>query len=513
MMTMITSLTLALTALAETPAAEEPGSNAKPAAAPALTGAEQRAVDTAGTARLDAGGGRFALLSSLTELKDPRLTARFNCDACHAPATSMLDTLARSCSVCVNLAQPVDPIRDRLGLVLAPVPEVLKRHLKLTGNDARLVTEVEAGPEVGLRRDDVLLRLEDQPPEQALVEVATRASAAGTGDQPGNASLTLTPTRVNVRLATVKALRAQLVREGQPLQIAVRLKTTTPTAPLQEASRSAASSPKAIDTPSAKAPSSNPEATRITNPTVAKEYLWSGRLFTEKSSAPHFLVQDSTPAWRVGLSLGDLDGTLRAQLDIPADRGAVVTQVVAKSPAEAAGFKEHDIVVEADGKPLPNHAAFAELVRTKKGEAFDIKLIRRGKPLSIRVAAVQDKVTPGWVEARLTPDRQAVVLLDVDPSGTPDVHQRFLLSEVFSSARPSQETLALNGYRTVTIVDQASDPKARLEAALRKLDETRAELTAIQAELTRSTSATGNAAAKETGKPAPAKPSDGQPRK
>jgi hypothetical protein len=57
---------------------------------------------------------------------------------------------------------------------------------------------------------------------------------------------------------------------------------------------------------------------------------------------------------RLGVQLGQPGATLVNQLDLPRDQGMVVEEVGPNAPAAKAGLKQHDILLEVDGKPVPS---------------------------------------------------------------------------------------------------------------------------------------------------------------
>lgn len=101
------------------------------------------------------------------------------------------------------------------------------------------------------------------------------------------------------------------------------------------------------------------------------------------------LPQD-TP-W-IGVSVGPADDVLRSQLKLPDGAGVVVTKVASDSPAQGAGLREHDILLSANDKPVPDGEALATGVQAWKPESkpLTLKLLRAGKQ----------------VEASVTPSRQ-----------------------------------------------------------------------------------------------------------
>src|SRR5262249_33514205 len=57
---------------------------------------------------------------------------------------------------------------------------------------------------------------------------------------------------------------------------------------------------------------------------------------------------------RLGVRLDKPSATLVDQLDLPKGQGLILEEVVNNSAASKAGLKPHDILLEFDGKPVPN---------------------------------------------------------------------------------------------------------------------------------------------------------------
>jgi S1-C subfamily serine protease/photosystem II stability/assembly factor-like uncharacterized protein len=62
-----------------------------------------------------------------------------------------------------------------------------------------------------------------------------------------------------------------------------------------------------------------------------------------------------------------------------AEGGALITRVTPKSPAEAAGIKDQDLVVAASNKPVAAYAGLAEAIRAKRPGEELVLSIRRGE--------------------------------------------------------------------------------------------------------------------------------------
>jgi serine protease Do len=115
----------------------------------------------------------------------------------------------------------------------------------------------------------------------------------------------------------------------------------------------------------------------------------------------------------IGVSLEPVDDALRAQLELPADRGVVVSDVIAGSPAEKAGIKKFDVVLELGGKLVATPEALAKQVQTNRDAPTTVTVQRAGQLIRIPVTAAVRKVeAPGsqdalryWARAALVQPR------------------------------------------------------------------------------------------------------------
>ncbi len=88
----------------------------------------------------------------------------------------------------------------------------------------------------------------------------------------------------------------------------------------------------------------------------------------------------------IGVVIRPAEPALRAQLGLAEGEGWVVMRVVPDSPAAKAGIRQHDVVVEVDGKPLESIRELAEAVRHSGGEPLKLKLFRNGESVEAEVA-------------------------------------------------------------------------------------------------------------------------------
>jgi membrane-associated protease RseP (regulator of RpoE activity) len=89
---------------------------------------------------------------------------------------------------------------------------------------------------------------------------------------------------------------------------------------------------------------------------------------------------------RLGAQIQSPSSTLVDQLDLPRDQGVVIEGVTPNSPADKAGLKPHDILLELNGKPVPrNPAAVARAVAEIKADTpVDAVVLRKGKRETIK---------------------------------------------------------------------------------------------------------------------------------
>ena len=94
----------------------------------------------------------------------------------------------------------------------------------------------------------------------------------------------------------------------------------------------------------------------------------------------------------IGVSLDLPDEALRTQLGLPAGQGVVVSDVVGGSPAEKAGVRKYDIVLELSGQPVDSSDGLNRHVQTAQDKPSKLKVLRGGKPVLIEVTSAVRKV-------------------------------------------------------------------------------------------------------------------------
>jgi C-terminal processing protease CtpA/Prc len=174
-------------------------------------------------------------------------------------------------------------------------------------------------------------------------------------------------------------------------------------------------------------------------------------------------VQEQKAEYFIGVSIDALDEAVRAQLAVPNGQGVVVTDTNPGSPAEKAGIKKHDVLLELSGKPIDSPQTLAREVQAAQDRPITLKLLRAGKHLEIPITASVRNVES-------TPEREAyrVWLLDrEDRTG-----ERLWMNALNSAAQPDQR-------RHVAAANGADDLRQRLDQVEKELRAVRAALDKI----------------------------------
>jgi len=87
---------------------------------------------------------------------------------------------------------------------------------------------------------------------------------------------------------------------------------------------------------------------------------------------------------RLGVVMQNVTEGMGKQLGIKTQRGAIVTTVEPEGPAEKAGFKQYDVIVELNGQPIEdsNDLKF-KIADIEPGKKISVKVIRDGKDVTL----------------------------------------------------------------------------------------------------------------------------------
>ena len=96
---------------------------------------------------------------------------------------------------------------------------------------------------------------------------------------------------------------------------------------------------------------------------------------------------------RLGVRLQDLSPELAAALRVPGGSGALLVDVLAGGPADAAGLRSADVVIAFAGKPVGGNADFMDrIARAHPGELVDVVYVRDGRAANTRVVIEEARI-------------------------------------------------------------------------------------------------------------------------
>lgn len=112
-------------------------------------------------------------------------------------------------------------------------------------------------------------------------------------------------------------------------------------------------------------------------------------------------ARPAEPSYWIGVLGGDVSEELRAHLGLEG-AGVLVREVVPDSPADQAGIKKFDVLLTANGRPVTEMGALAQVVREVGGTddgKIAIDLLRAGGHQQVTVTPAERPATPqpAWV--------------------------------------------------------------------------------------------------------------------
>ncbi len=88
----------------------------------------------------------------------------------------------------------------------------------------------------------------------------------------------------------------------------------------------------------------------------------------------------------LGVMIQDVTPSLAKEFNLKDQKGALIGDVVPKGPAEKAGLKSGDVVLEFNGKPVKDSRQLKlQVARVKPSESVAVKVLRNGSTKTIQV--------------------------------------------------------------------------------------------------------------------------------
>jgi serine protease Do len=101
---------------------------------------------------------------------------------------------------------------------------------------------------------------------------------------------------------------------------------------------------------------------------------------------PQLRVRGRVSRGYIGVGLRNIDTDLQRSLNLPVNRGALVQDVTADSPAERAGLRTYDVIQSFDGTPVASDEDLIKQISSKSpGNAAQIGVVRDGRQLTLTV--------------------------------------------------------------------------------------------------------------------------------
>ena len=241
-----------------------------------------------------------------------------------------------------------------LGVYLGDVDDEVQEDLDLASSDGVLVLDVvddSPAEDAGLESEDVILKFNDQPVN------STRKLTRLIEDTEPDAEV-----------------RIDIIRNKQPQQITVTMGE-------EEADHGFLSGLFDFDEPSPRIIRIPPRPVVRPRPNV-------------RIQLPEF---DDSPVF-IGVQLLDLNRQLREYFEIPDREGVLVEKVDGGSPAEKAGIKAGDVIVDIDGaKITESEDVLDELRDHDPGDKLNVTVLRKG----VRQTFTVEVEEGDWSDSRL----------------------------------------------------------------------------------------------------------------
>jgi serine protease Do len=170
---------------------------------------------------------------------------------------------------------------------------------------------------------------------------------------------------------------------------------------------------------------------------------------------------------RIGVGVQDVDASLARSFELDKPRGALVSFVEPGGPAEKAGVKPGDVVLEANGKAIEQSADLSNTIADlKPGDNATLAVWRGGKPVDIKVKVEELQepeqraahARPGRAEAEDT--KLGLVVREITPQEKQavDTDGSVVIENVEGSAaraglQPGDIILAVNNQQVNSVQD------------------------------------------------------------
>jgi serine protease Do len=143
----------------------------------------------------------------------------------------------------------------------------------------------------------------------------------------------------------------------------------------------------------------------------------------------------------IGITLTDVTPGLQRALGLPVSEGVIVQDVTPRSPAERAGLKPYDIVLEVEGRPVvTNQELIRDISERQPGSVARLEVLREGRRQLLAVKLAERPGREGELD-----DPNGDSLGAQEPTRSPKEFGRPLGVSVRDMDRPSANHLGVPG--------------------------------------------------------------------
>ena len=105
-----------------------------------------------------------------------------------------------------------------------------------------------------------------------------------------------------------------------------------------------------------------------------------------KSIMEQIIATGSVTRGWIGVEIQELTPELAESFKLPKAQGAIIAGVMRGGPADKAGIKPGDVLLEVEGKAVSDSASMLNVIaQLKPGDKANMKLVRNGKPVELAV--------------------------------------------------------------------------------------------------------------------------------
>lgn len=90
--------------------------------------------------------------------------------------------------------------------------------------------------------------------------------------------------------------------------------------------------------------------------------------------------------FKIGMRVQTVDENIARYFKLPKAEGVIVTEVAPGGPAQKAGFKEGDLIIEVNGEQVKDDQSLVEIIQMSKvGDVLNFRVLRDGREVTIKI--------------------------------------------------------------------------------------------------------------------------------